>query len=269
MRCKARISCSVLFALAVLAGCSSEPSATSKKAETKLERVQGKAQVREESAGSADVTMNAGGPTVYLWKGMQRYRLFLRNKVDFVHGNEYVVEGIHAQKAIDEIGDPDQGKNGYPLQESCTRVVRMAWGSLGMDEIGPTASIVRTMVKRYPARPLFLVTKVMAVPAVEGAKKDASAEDKNIREIEVPAEKQRASLIEGPSVQPAPLWEPAGGNVNCKLIISSEGKVSELETGTQLCEAVPWSQFRYQPAVQGGRPVKVRTEVAVRFEPRK
>lgn len=268
MKCKARISCSLLFALAALAGCSSEPSAKSKKAEFTLDRVQGKAQVRDESGGSADVTMNAGGPTVYLWKGMQRYRLFLRKKADFVHGNEYIVEGIHAQKAIDEIGDPDLGKNGYPLQDSCTRVVRMAWGSLGMDEIGPTASIVRTMVKRYPARPLFLVTRIQAVPEVVGASKK-DAEDKNIREIDVPAEKQRASLIEGPSVQPAPLWEPAGGMVSCKLLINPEGKVSELETGTQLCEAVPWSQFRYQPAVQGGRPVKVRTEVAVRFEPRK
>jgi hypothetical protein len=57
--------------------------------------------------------------------------------------------------------------------------------------------------------------------------------------------------------------------VLCKVVIDSEGKVSELGTGMQLCEAVPWSQFRYKPAVQGGHPVKVNTEVEVRFEPRK
>jgi hypothetical protein len=206
---------------------------------------------------------------------MQRYRLFLRNKVDVINGNEYVAEGIFAQRAIDEIGDPDQGKNGYPIQDSCSRIVRMAWGSLAMDEIGPTASIVRTMVKRYPARPLFLVTRLRAVAVGDGgntsdaSKKDSAAEEQNIPEVSVPAEKQRASLIAGTAVQPAPLWEPAGGIVKCKLVINSEGKVSELETGTQLCEAVPWSQFRYQPAVHGGHPLKVRTEVEVRFEPRK
>jgi hypothetical protein len=32
---------------------------------------------------------------------------------------------------------------------------------------------------------------------------------------------------------------------------------------------VPWSQFRYQPPVQNGHPVKVSTEVEVRFDPRK
>jgi len=32
---------------------------------------------------------------------------------------------------------------------------------------------------------------------------------------------------------------------------------------------VPWSEFRYQPRLQGGHPVQVNTEVEVRFEPRK
>ena len=75
---------------------------------------------------------------MYLWEGDRRYRLFLRTAVDVVHGNEYVAEGIYAQKAIDEIGDPDQGKNGYPLQSSCERVVRMAWNELPFDEVDPT-----------------------------------------------------------------------------------------------------------------------------------
>src|SRR5450759_2488001 len=34
-------------------------------------------------------------------------------------------------------------------------------------------------------------------------------------------------------------------------------------------EIVPWSQYRYHPPVQGGHPVKVSTEVEVRFDPRK
>ncbi|MGD0776298.1 MAG: hypothetical protein ABSC05_26060, partial [Candidatus Solibacter sp.] len=73
----------------------------------------------------------------------------------------------------------------------------------------------------------------------------------------------------GPTVQPAPLWEPAGRTVRCKVVIGAEGKISELETGVQLCESVPWSQFSYRPTVQGGHPVRVETEVEVRFEPRK
>lgn len=36
-----------------------------------------------------------------------------------------------------------------------------------------------------------------------------------------------------------------------------------------LCESVPWFQFRYKPTVKGGHPVKVETEVEVRFEARK
>ena len=229
----------------------------------------------ESGAGAADAALNAGGPSVYLWEGTRRYRLFLRTPVEIVHGNEYIAEGVYAQKAIDEIGDPDQGKNGYPLESSCERVVRMAWSGLAFDEIDADASLLRARVKRYPARPVFLVTRIRPATAAESStgsaepKKDAAAEEKNIPEVSVAADKQRAFLIEGPTVQPAPLWEPAGGTVRCKVIIDPEGKISELETGAQLCEAVPWSQFRYQPPVQGGHPVKVSTEVEVRFEPRK
>ena len=100
-------------------------------------------------------------------------------------------------------------------------------------------------------------------------KKTTAAEAKDIPEVSVAADKQRALLLEGPTVQTAPLWEPAAGTVRCKVVINPEGKISELETGAQLCEAVPWSQFRYQPPVQGGHPVKVKTEVEIHFEPRK
>ena len=101
------------------------------------------------------------------------------------------------------------------------------------------------------------------------SKKDAAAEEKDVPEVSVAADKQRAFLIEGSPVQTAPLWEPAGGTVSCKVTIDPQGKISELESGAQLCETVAWSKFRYQPPVQGGHPVKVRTEVEVRFEPRK
>jgi hypothetical protein len=110
-------------------------------------------------------------------------------------------------------------------------------------------------------------TESTAVPAEP--KRGTAVEKETIPEISVAADKQRALLIEGPTVQTAPLWEPTGGTVRCQVVINPEGKISELETGVQLCETVQWSQFRYQPPVQGGHPVKVRTEVEVHFEPRK
>jgi hypothetical protein len=274
MNRNAPIFCFLVLTLAAVVGCSSKPSATaSKKAETAPHKIQGKAQVLVESGGATDTALNGGGPSVYIWEGTRRYRLFWRTAVEVTHGSEYVVEGVYAQKAIDEIGDPDQGKNGYPLQSSCERAVKMAWTGLPFDGVEAQAAVLRTRVNRYPARPVFLVTRIQpATSTASGTaaepKKDA-AKDKNIPEVSVAADKQRALLIEGPTVQAAPLWEPAGGTVRCKVIIDPEGKISELESGAQLCETVPWSQFRYQPPVQGGKPVKVSTEVEVRFEPRK
>ena len=276
MNRNARIFCFLALTLAALGGCSSEPTAKeSKKAGTAPDKIQGKAQVLVESSGATDAALNAGGPSVYLWEGAHRYRLFLKTAVEVVHGNEYIAEGVDAQKAIDEIGDPDQGKNGYPLASSCDRVVRMAWSGLAFDAADTDASVLRARVQRYPARSVFLVTKIRPVTSKESStasaepKKDAAVEEKNIPEVSVAGDKQRALLIEGPTVQTAPLWEPAGGTVRCKVVINPEGKISELETGAQLCETVPWSQFRYQPPVQGGHPVTVKTEVEVRFEPRK
>jgi hypothetical protein len=262
--------CFLVLTLAALSGCSSEPPAKEAK-KVALDRIQGKAQVLVESSGTTDAALNAGGPSVYLWEGTRRYRLFLRTAVEITHGSEYVAEGVYAQKAIDEIGDPDQGKNGYPLQASCEHVVRLAWGALSFDLIDAQTSLLRARVKRYPARPVFLVTRIR--PATSADSSTASAEpkkeDENIPEVSVAGDKERALLTEGPTVQPAPLWEPAGGSVRCKVVIGPDGKISSLETGTQLCEAVPWSQFRFQPPVKGGHPVKVNTEVEVRFEPRK
>ncbi len=277
MNRSARIFCFLVLTLAALVGCSSQPSGSeSKKAETAPDRIQGKAQVLVEVGGGAsDAALNAGGPSVYLWEGAKRYRLFLRTAVEVAHGDEYIAEGVYAQRAIDEIGDPDQGKNGYPLQSSCERVVTTAWHNLPFDAIDAQAAVLRATVKRCPARAVFLVTRIRPVKPAEGGaaaaepKKDAAVEEKNIPEISVAGDKHRALLIEAPPVQTAPLWEPEGRTVRCKVVIGPDGKISELESTAQLCESVSWSQFRYKPTVQGGHPVKVRTEVEVKFEARK
>jgi hypothetical protein len=264
----------LVLTLAGLGGCSSQqPASESKKAATAPDRIQGKMQILKEGGGATEAALGAGGLSLYLWEGLRRYRLFVKTPVEVVHGKEYIAEGVYAQKVIDEIGDPDQGKNGYPLVSSCERVVKMAWGGLAFDVFDGHVSILRARVKRYPARPVFLVTRLTPVPSKEGgdgsAESKKAAAEKDIPEVSVAADKQRALLIEGPAVQTAPLWDPAGGTVLCKVVIGPEGKIADLETGTQLCEAVPWAQFRYQPPVQGGRPVRVSTQVEVRFEPRK
>ena len=261
----------LVLALAGLGGCSSKPLADeSKKAATALDKVQGKAQIVLNETSATDAAMNAGGPSVYLVDGLHRYRLFFKTAAAVEPSKEYIAEGVIAQKVIDEIGDPDQGKNGYPLQPSCEQAVRMAWRNLPFDVLDGYASTLRARVKRYPARPVLLVKRLQAATSDSAEPKDdAESKNQEIPEVSVAAEKQRAFLIEGPSFQTAPLWEPTGGTVRCPVVISPEGRVSELETGMQLCEAVPWSQFRYQPTVQRGRAVKVKTEVEVRFEPRK
>jgi hypothetical protein len=264
--------CFLVLTLAGLGGCSSGPSAKEvKKAEAAPDKIQGKAEANPSETTSADAALNAGGPSLYLVDGLRHYRLFFKTAVPVDLGKEYIAEGVYAQRAIDEIGDPDQGKNGYPLQSSCQRVVKMAWPGLAFDVTDLHTSVLFARVKRYPARPIFLVTRLQPVASKEGGtaepKKDKEADD--TPEVPVAPEKERALLIEGPTVQTAPLWAPAGGTVHCKLIIDKEGKISELETGAQLCESVPWSQFRYKPTVRGGHPVKVKTEVEVRFEARK
>lgn len=261
--------CFLATMLAALTGCSSKPTAKASRETAKArDKIQGKVQVGV-ATNAADAALSAGGPTVYLWEGVRRYTLFFNKPMNVQDGKEYTVEGVYAQKAIDEIGDPDQGKNGYPLQSSCERIVRQTWPGMAFDVTDGQVSALRNRVKRYPARPVFLVTRMEKVAGDVKTKKVAEEEDKEVPEVTVDAEKQRAALIEGPAVQPAPLWNPAGGTARCKLIIDEEGKVSELETGAQLCEAVPWAQFKYQPRIERGKPVRVKTEVEVRFEPRK
>jgi hypothetical protein len=273
MKRKGCISFSLALTLAVLGGCSGKPSTEgSQKAAKPLDKIQGKAQVMEESGGAMNSALNAGGSSVYLAQGMRRYRLFLRTAADITQGNEYVAEGVYAQKAIDDLGDPDQGKNGYPLAASCAKVVTMAWKNMAFDDIDAQAGVLRNRVQRYPARPVFLVTRIRPATDEEikaSAEPKKEADDDKIKEVPVAWDKQKAALIEGPAVQPAPLWAPTGGTVQCKVIISPAGKVSDLETGIQLCESVPWPEFRFQPPLQAGHPVKVSTAVEIRFDPRK
>ena len=260
----------LVLILTGLAGCSSEPSSKASKP-TPLDKIQGKAQINVGETGASDTALNAGGPSVYLVDGLKRYRLFFnKTSLPIEAGKEYVAEGIYAQKAIDAIGDPDQGKNGYPLESSCDRVVRMAWPGLAVDVTDSHSASLRAKVKRFPARPVLLVTRIEEVASADSAKKkDAAAEKKEAPEVSVPADKQRALLVEGATLLPAPLWEPAGGTARCKVVIDEEGKIAEMNSGSQLCETVSWSEFRYKPTAKGGHPVRVNTEVEVRFEPRK
>jgi hypothetical protein len=262
----AHVFCFLVFTLAGLGGCSSEPSV--KQAVTPPDKIQGKALVLLNESTALDAALNAGGPSVYLVDGLNRYRLFFNKAFPVEAGKEYTAEGVYAQKAIDAIGDPAQGKSGYPLQSSCDHVVRTAWPGLAFDVTDSNTNSLRAKVNRFPARPVFLVTRIQPVTD-EKQKKDAGAAAKEAQNVAVPADKQRALLVEGPTVLTAPLWQPAGGTARCKVVIDEEGKIAELNSGAQLCETVPWSQFRYKPTVKGGQPVTVNTEVEVSFDPRK
>jgi hypothetical protein len=259
----------LVLTLAGLAACSNAPKVS--KQTTAPDKIQGKAQILLSETTSLDAAMNAGGPSVYLIDGLNRYRLFFNKPFQVEPEKEYIAEGVYAQKAIDAMGDPDQGKNGYPLESSCGSVVRMAWPGLSFDETDSLSNSLRAKVKRYPARPVFLVTRIQPVTDAGSTKqkKDAGEAGKEAQEVSVPAEKQRALLTQGPTVLPAPLWEPAGGTASCKVVIDEDGKIAELHSGSQLCETVPWSQFRYTPTLKGGHAVRVNTEVEVRFDPRK
>ena len=252
--------------LAGLGSCSSKPSGseTTANAPLKLEKIQGKVQIERQPSPS-EAGLNSGGPSVFLWEGVRRYRLFFKKLTEVNPGEQYVVEGIWAQRVIDEIGDPDKGKNGYPLETSCARVVKMAWPGQAFDFNDAQASSLKSSIRRFPARPVFLVTKITPL---EGAAKDEKKKEE-LPDVAVPADKQKAALLEGSAVNPAPLWAPEGGSAKCKIVIGADGKVAETKSGAQLCEAVPWDVFRYQPPVRNGRPVKIGTEVEVRFEPKK
>ncbi|MGA3201134.1 MAG: hypothetical protein ABSF12_01430 [Bryobacteraceae bacterium] len=259
--------CFLALTLAGLAGCSSEPSV--KQPAAAPDKIQGKAVVRLDESTALDAALNAGGSSVYLVDGLKHYRLFFNKAFEVEADKKYIAEGVYAQKAIDAIGDPGQGKNGYPPEASCNRVVKMAWPGLAFDLTDSYSSSLRTKVNRFPARPVFLVTRIQPAPADSAKPQDADDADKEEPKVSVPADKQRALLVEGPTVLAAPLWEPAGGTARCKVVVDEEGKIAELNSGSQLCETVPWSEFRYKPTLKDGHPIRVKTEVEVRFDPRK
>jgi hypothetical protein len=260
--------CFLVVTLAGLTGCSSEPAV--KQAAAPPDKIQGKALVLLNESTALDAALNAGGPSVYLVDGLNRYRLFFNKPFQVEAGKEYTAEGISAQKAIDLMGDPDNGKHGYPLDASCGRVVRTAWPGLAFDVTDSYSSTLRAKVNRFPARPVFLVMSIQpAASDLAKEKKVAGAPEKETPPVSVPADKQKALLVEGPTVLTAPLWDAAGGTARCKVVIDEEGKIAELNSGAQLCETTPWSQFRYKPTLKSGHPVKVNTEVEVHFDPRK
>ena len=268
MICNPGVSILAVFITAALSGCSSEPAA--KPVAAAPDKIHGKAQIVLSESTASDAALNAGGPSVYLVDGLNRYRLFFNQPFEVKPGEEYSAEGIYAQKAIDAIGDPDRGKNGYPLEASCDRIVKMAWPGMAFDVTDSRAKSLRAKVKRFPARPVFLVVRIQPASSADQAKKkEESSGDKEAPTVAAPADKQRALLLEGSTTLGAPLWEPAGGNARCKVVIDEEGKIVELNSGSQLCEAVPWSGFRYKPTSKGGHPVRVSTEVEVTFEPQK
>lgn len=274
MQLDTRLFSILVLAIATLGGCSSKPPAdAAKKAEIPLQKIEGKVRVNppDQTAGG-DRALNADGDSLYLWEGKRLYRLASRKGLTLVDGAKYVVEGIVAQTAIDEIGDPDQGKGGYPLLSSCERVVKTAWPGMSFEEVDMKAGVLRARAGRYPARKILLVVKIQPVPGKEGGKKAAAKsedDEDDLPSVAVAADKQKASLLEGAVVQPAPLWDSAGAKVPCKVIIGTDGRIEKLQTGAQLCEAFDWDKLRYEPLVKGGKPVRVKTEVELTYEPRK
>src|SRR5580700_1978109 len=150
----------LVFALSGLIGCSSPPP---KQAAPAPDKIQGKAQVVLSETTQLDASINGGGPSVYLIDGLTRYRLFFDKASPLDAGKEYIAEGVYAQKAIDAIGDPDQGKKGYPLGSSCNSAVRTAWPALAFDVVDSYSNSLCAKVKRFPARGVFLVTSIHPV----------------------------------------------------------------------------------------------------------
>src|SRR5881394_2034687 len=96
----------LVLAVAGLVGCAGEKSAKdAKPTAAVMHQVKGKLQVASASTGS-DAALNAGGDSLYIRDGVRRYRLFLKSRMEVTPNTEYAAEGIYAQKAIDEIGDP-------------------------------------------------------------------------------------------------------------------------------------------------------------------
>jgi hypothetical protein len=147
------------------------------------------------------------------------------------------------------------------------------WKNLAFDALDAQSGLVCSVIKRRPARPLFLVTKIEPLALDDAAKQKAVADKKKAeadkKEITVPAAKQKALLLESAPVQTAPLFQPAGGKETCKVFIDDQGKVDQMLSGRPLCEAVDWSKYSWKPTLQAGKPVWVNSEVEIHFDPRK
>jgi hypothetical protein len=88
--------CFLVVALAGLTGCSSEPVA--KQAAPPPDKIQGKALVLLNESTAMDAALNAGGPSVYLVDGLNRYRLFFNKAFTVEAGKQYAAEGVYAQR---------------------------------------------------------------------------------------------------------------------------------------------------------------------------
>lgn len=108
----------VMTAFAALSGCSSTPPAG--EAKKAAPDIQGPGQAANHGYRHRRERFRSQrrGPSVFIWEGMQQYRLFSKRTANVVDGEHYIVEGIHAQKMIDEIGDP----NGARAAILCCRV---------------------------------------------------------------------------------------------------------------------------------------------------
>ena len=87
MNRNARIFSLLVLTLAALGGCSSKPSASeATKPEIPLQKVEGKVRVVPDQTASGDGSLNAGGPSLYLWKGKRFSRLFSKKGLTLVDG---------------------------------------------------------------------------------------------------------------------------------------------------------------------------------------
>ena len=85
----ASVLCFLVLALAGFAGCSSKPPAK-QAAAAAPDKIHGKAQVNIDETTELDASMNAGGPSVYLIDGLNRYRLFFNKAFPVEPGHEYI-----------------------------------------------------------------------------------------------------------------------------------------------------------------------------------
>src|ERR1700678_1846603 len=85
----AYVFCCIVLTLSGLSACS-KPS--TKTAAAAPDKIHGKAQVLLTETTQLDASLNAGGPSVYLIDGLNRYRLFFNKAFQVEAGKEYIAE---------------------------------------------------------------------------------------------------------------------------------------------------------------------------------